>query len=236
MSNYARDELNNLVETLSKEEIYSLLAAAIEQGKLPSVDTPTAFVTMIKSIVDGKAYKQAYCTQAQYNELVAEGLVQANTVYYITDDDSYNELVNAINNNANQIQSTMSEINRVEHNTTESINILSAGVETANEGVAEINKSLANITIDPTKTITQTGLYAVVVIIGADGNGYPKYGTAILSIEDLARYSTAYFNFEYSGGTVSSYESVTYSPTDNKLSVAGNVTHTISVVRLIMKY
>lgn len=97
MANYARDELNNLVETLSKEEIYALLAAAIEQGKLPSVDTPTAFVTMIKSIVDGKAYKQAYCTQAEYNQIVAEGLVQPNTVYFITDDNNYYELVNLIN-------------------------------------------------------------------------------------------------------------------------------------------
>jgi len=97
MAFYAHDDLNNRVETLSKEGIYALLAAAIQQGQLPQIDQNTAFVTMIKSIVDGKAYKQAYCTQAQYNELVAAGTVEGNTMYIITDDDSYTTLVNMIN-------------------------------------------------------------------------------------------------------------------------------------------
>lgn len=113
MAFYAYDDLNNRVETLSKEEIYALLAAAIQQGQLPQIDQNTAFVTMIKSIVDGKAYKQAYCTQAQYNELVAAGTVQADTSYIITDDDSYNELVNAINNlaaNIASIQTTLENL------------------------------------------------------------------------------------------------------------------------------
>ena len=53
MTHYIHDEKNNRIEGMSKEEIYALLAAAIQEGQLPSVDEDTAFVTMIKSIVDG---------------------------------------------------------------------------------------------------------------------------------------------------------------------------------------
>lgn len=96
MPHYAHDDNNNRIETLSKEEIYALLAAAIQQGQLPVLEQDTAFVTMLKSIVDGKAYKVAFCTQAQYNELEATGQLQADTYYYITDDESYDDIIDAI--------------------------------------------------------------------------------------------------------------------------------------------
>lgn len=98
MPNYAHDDNNNRIETLSKEEIYALLAAAIQQGQLPILEQDTAFVTMLKSILDGKAYKVAFCTQAQYNELEAEELLEADTYYFITDDTSYDDIVETIDN------------------------------------------------------------------------------------------------------------------------------------------
>jgi len=96
MAHYIHDDKNNRIEGMSKEEIYALLAAAIQQGQLPSVDDDTAFVTMFKSIVDGKTYKMGFCTQAQYNELEAEGLLEVDTYYIITDDTTYDDLVNVI--------------------------------------------------------------------------------------------------------------------------------------------
>lgn len=86
------DTNKNKVEVLSKEEVYALLAEAIQEGQLPVVPQATAFVTMIKSIVDGRAYKIGFCTQATYNELVAQGELETNALYVITDDDTYDEL------------------------------------------------------------------------------------------------------------------------------------------------
>ena len=96
MAHYIHDEKNNRIECMSKEEIYALLAAAIQSGELPSVDEDTAFVTMFKSIVDGKTYKMAFCTQAQYNELKDNNELVADAYYIITDDTSYNDLIQYI--------------------------------------------------------------------------------------------------------------------------------------------
>lgn len=98
MAHYIHDEKNNRIEGMSKEEIYALLAEAIQEGELPSVDEDTAFVTMFKSIVDGKAYKMGFCTQAQYNQLEAQGLLVADTYYIITDDTTYDDIIAYIDN------------------------------------------------------------------------------------------------------------------------------------------
>lgn len=98
MAHYIHDEKNNRIEGLSKEETYALLAAAIQQGQLPSVDEDTAFVTMFKSIVDGKAYKMAFCTQTQYNELETNNLLEADALYIITNDATYDDIETAIEN------------------------------------------------------------------------------------------------------------------------------------------
>lgn len=110
MAHYVHDEKNNRIEALSKEEIYALLAEAIQEGELPSVDEDTAFVTMFKSIVDGKTYKMAFCTQAQYNQLEAQGLLVADAYYIITDDETYDDLETAINNNTSSINQNASDI------------------------------------------------------------------------------------------------------------------------------
>lgn len=104
MAHYVHDEKNNRIEALSKEETYALLAAAIQQGQLPSVDEDTAFVTMFKSIVDGKTYKMGFCTQAQYNQLEAGGLLETDAYYIITDDTSYNDLLIEIENLIEEIE------------------------------------------------------------------------------------------------------------------------------------
>ena len=93
MAHYVHDEKNNRIEALSKEETYALLAEAIQEGELPSVDEDTAFVTMFKSIVDGKAYKMGFCTQAQYNQLEAQGLLVADAYYIITDDTTLEDIL-----------------------------------------------------------------------------------------------------------------------------------------------
>ena len=114
MAKYVHDDNNNRIEALSKEEIYALLAAAIQQGQLPSVAEDTAFVTMIKSIVDALPYKIGLCTQAQYNELEAEGELQANALYIITDDETYDEIIQAIDNLGSDTQALNDDINALQ--------------------------------------------------------------------------------------------------------------------------
>lgn len=114
MPKYVHDDYNNRIEALSKEDVYALLAAAIQQGQLPSVAADTAFVTMLKSIVDGQAYKIGLCTQAQYNELQAEGELQANALYIVTDDETYDDLVQAINDLSIENQSQDADISALQ--------------------------------------------------------------------------------------------------------------------------
>lgn len=96
MGYYVRDNNNNLIEGLSKEEIYALLDEAIRTGQLPSVDDETAFVTKLKCSVTGVASSVAFITEAKYNELRNGGLLKANTLYFITDDTTEETLENAI--------------------------------------------------------------------------------------------------------------------------------------------
>lgn len=111
MTNYLHDEKNNRIEGMSKEEIYALLADAIEQGELP-VAQNTAFVTMFKSIVDGKAYKMAFCTQAQYNALKAAGELVVDALYIVTDDTTYSDLIEYIATLEDQIKTTDEKTNK----------------------------------------------------------------------------------------------------------------------------
>ena len=96
MAYYVRDNNNNLIEGLSKEEIYALLDEAIRTGQLPSVDDDTAFVTKLKCSVTGVASSVAFITEAKYNELRTGGLLKPNTLYFITDDTTEDTLENAI--------------------------------------------------------------------------------------------------------------------------------------------
>ncbi len=96
MAYYVRDNNNNLVEGLSKEEIYALLDEAIRTGQLPSVDENTSFVSKLKCCVSGVSNSVAFITEAKYNELRTSGLLKPNTLYFITDDTTEDTLENAI--------------------------------------------------------------------------------------------------------------------------------------------
>lgn len=94
--NYLVDDNKNLVEGLSKEDIYTLLASAIKDKTLPDYDTDEAFITKLKDPVDGTTHKVAFVTQAKYNELASNGSLISNCLYYITDDTTAEDLETAI--------------------------------------------------------------------------------------------------------------------------------------------
>lgn len=96
MPNYVRDEKNNMVEGLSKEETYALLDETIKAGKLPQALVDSGFVSKLKCVETGQTIGQAYVTQAQYNELAKAGTLKSNTLYTITDDPTLDDLSEAI--------------------------------------------------------------------------------------------------------------------------------------------
>lgn len=112
MKYYVIDENNNLHEALNKEGVEALLAEAIQEGQLPSVDEDTAFVTMLKDPHTGETHKVAFLTQAAYNQLKAEGQLIENCYYFITDDPTADDLEEALVNvteTANQAKETADE-------------------------------------------------------------------------------------------------------------------------------
>lgn len=93
---YLHDDNKNRIEGLSKEEIYNFVSESLQHGQVIPAAEDTAFVTMIKSVVDDRTYQIAFCTQAKYNELENAGEIIADCLYVITDDSTYDDLVDVI--------------------------------------------------------------------------------------------------------------------------------------------
>ena len=129
MPHYVLDDNNNKIEAYSKEEILSVIAQAVHDGTLANIVADAGFISKIKCCVGGQTYKEAFVTQAKYNELKANNQLIENCLYNIIDDttaDDINEVLedqgakveNIINgtttvpnaaqaNNANNVSSTI---------------------------------------------------------------------------------------------------------------------------------
>lgn len=122
MAFYVIDDNKNKAESYSKEQFLAVLQQAIDDGDLESIDADSAFVSKIKSIVDGATYKIGFCTQAEYNALEALGQVEANAYYIILDDDSYDVLMATITGVITDVDNHTSQItdlyDKVQINTT----------------------------------------------------------------------------------------------------------------------
>lgn len=75
MAYYVLDENNNLIEATDK--------------------VLTALVEKVKCCVSGTAYNIAFITQAKYNELEAQGLINKATTHYEIIDDTFRDEINA---------------------------------------------------------------------------------------------------------------------------------------------
>lgn len=166
MAHYVHDDLNNRVVAYSAQEFLNVLAQAIEDGDLDDITADSAFITMIKSVTDNTTYKIGFCTQAVYNELEAQGQLESNTLYFITDDSSYGDLETAISNLASTVTS---------HDTT--IGNLSTRTATLEERTTLTACTVASS--GASASITKAGLYSV--------NFTNELGNCneLISIEDL---------------------------------------------------
>lgn len=88
---YLLDENKNLVEGYDKEGFLGLLEQVIEQGSLENIPEDSAVASKLRSILNGTTHHIEFVTQAQYNQLVADEELVANTWYFITDDTSVEE-------------------------------------------------------------------------------------------------------------------------------------------------
>lgn len=107
---YVFDDDKNKHEGLSKEQIYAVLEQVIEDGDLEHVEPDSAFVSKFKNRVDGGTYGFAFCTQAQYNAMEQAGTLEQNVLYFITDDEEYEALSEAIEDLKTRVESAEDSI------------------------------------------------------------------------------------------------------------------------------
>ena len=89
------DNDKNKYEALSKAEVIALLQQVVESGELPE-NILEGIALTLRNPIDNQDYKIAFCTQAKYNELKVAGQTIPNCLYHIIDDNSYDDIVNAI--------------------------------------------------------------------------------------------------------------------------------------------
>lgn len=79
---------------LTREQIYALICAVIDGGTVGDVDT--GFVTTLKEINNGLGFRIWLGTQAEYEDLQANDLLEAGVLYLRSDDTSAEEIRAAI--------------------------------------------------------------------------------------------------------------------------------------------
>ena len=94
---YVLDENNNKVEALDKEGVLNAIEEAIANGSLANLVADAAFITKLKCCVTGGTNKIGFITQAKYNEMEKNGLIEVNTAYFITDDATLGDIETQIN-------------------------------------------------------------------------------------------------------------------------------------------
>lgn len=104
MKYYLLDENKNLVEGFDKEGFLALLEQAIEEGSLDNIDEDSAVASKIRSVLNGTTHHLEFVTQAQYNQLEADGELVANTYYFITDDTSYEDIDHLLKTHTNTLE------------------------------------------------------------------------------------------------------------------------------------
>lgn len=96
MKHVIDDTTKNKFEALDKSEVLAAIQQIIEQGEIPQ-ELMNGVALTLRNPIDNQDYKIAFCTQAKYNELEAGGQLETNCYYFITDDNSYDVMVEEIN-------------------------------------------------------------------------------------------------------------------------------------------
>ena len=170
MAHYVHDENHNRILAYSAEEVLSVLAQAIEDGDLDNITADAAFITRLKSILDGKTYFVAFLTQSEYNALVQADELEENTIYYITDDSTLDDLQTAF---ATFQERASADILQLQSNFQNLVGLLGSPVPIYNDKPY----------VGPYAWVQSTGLYAVDIYVPITGGGF--YISVLISIDDF---------------------------------------------------
>lgn len=110
MKYFVVDENKNLVEALSKEDVYSILEQAIEDGDLSHIEEDSAFVSKLKEANSNNTVRIWLGTMAEFNAIATK---DPNTLYIFTDDDSadsWDEIADQVRTNKDDIESLSNNI------------------------------------------------------------------------------------------------------------------------------
>lgn len=106
------DQDKNKYEAYTKQEVLELLQEVIQSGELP--EELNGLVITLKNPIDNLGYKIAFCTQAKYNELVANEELETNCYYFITDDSSWDDFMEQVNDAIDDMQSDIAALPRTQ--------------------------------------------------------------------------------------------------------------------------
>lgn len=107
---YIIEEIDkNKHEAYTKQEVLNVIQEAARTGQLPN--ELNGLVLTFKNPIDNQGYKIAFCTQAKYNELEAGGNLEADTLYIITDDETYDDLVELVDQIGDEVTSLNYDMN-----------------------------------------------------------------------------------------------------------------------------
>lgn len=99
MAYYVLDESKNIFEGMTKEQIMAAIVQAVNQGTVSDIDA--GFVTKLQEQNDGDSFKVWIGTSAEYAALTE---TDEHTLYMITDDTTFADIVAAIQTVASDLQ------------------------------------------------------------------------------------------------------------------------------------
>lgn len=109
---YLRGESKSNFEGMTKEQVLAAIVQAIESGTIGDVDT--GFITRIKEINKGQAFRIWLGTSAEYNALVEAEQIESNVLYIKTDDTSAENVSNALASAAERLTALETEVGELD--------------------------------------------------------------------------------------------------------------------------
>lgn len=112
MKHVIDDQDKNKYEAYTKQEVLELIQEVAQSGELP--EELNGLVITLKNPIDNQGYKIAFCSQAEYNELEAGGQLESNCYYYITDDTSWDDFMEDVNDVIENMQENIALLPRTQ--------------------------------------------------------------------------------------------------------------------------
>lgn len=169
MKHIIDDNDKNKYEAMDKAETLAAIQQIIEEGEIPT-ELINGVALTLRNPLDNTDYKIAFCTQAKYNELVANEQVEENCYYYITDDTTWDDFVDYVENILTETTSDLDQ--RVTELERYPINV-------------DIDSTDPKYSVDLTNIIDNGAIISVCLQVTVKGTSNVIYYSSIIHIDDL---------------------------------------------------